>query len=65
MSGECEECGEHCLDCRCTATKYIAPQVVKYGLFDYTMKDHQDPYCSLSSKKVDDYLQDALKCVYP
>ena len=63
MSGECHECGEHALECRCKATRYIK-QMERYGILDYTMNP-KDPYCSLGSKKVDDYLQEALKCMNP
>src|SRR3954469_18307375 len=26
MSGECEKCGEHCLDCKCTERKLVFQQ---------------------------------------
>lgn len=31
MSGECEKCGEHCLECRCGTSKEFFPSFTKKG----------------------------------
>lgn len=49
MSNECENCGEHALDCRCPTT--ITCEDIDRVLADYCDRDIQQHSCINCSKK--------------
>ena len=62
MSGECEKCGEHCLECECyekckcekhpsTHPEEFNMIIAEYGMFDKILKQEIDATCKKCGDK--------------